>query len=174
MTKAQKGELDVLFANTGTGAFAPLDQISEEHFDRQFDVNLKGLLFTVQKALPLLQPGGSTVLNASIVFVCREVSAPSSRSNPIAFQASHWHGMLPVSSLRGHQQFAPYSRGHICDVRSRRTLSSANWVYPTLTTVSVDWPGHSAPRDKGQPSLVSTRSSRRPSKLRALYTFLDS
>lgn len=65
--KKQKGRLDIVFANAGTGAFAPLEQISEEHFDKQFNVNVKGLLFTVQKALPLLQPGGSIVLNASIV-----------------------------------------------------------------------------------------------------------
>jgi NAD(P)-dependent dehydrogenase (short-subunit alcohol dehydrogenase family) len=65
--KKQKGKLDIVFGNAGTGAFAPLGQISEEHFDKQFDVNVRGLLFTVQKALPLLQPGGSIVLNASIV-----------------------------------------------------------------------------------------------------------
>jgi NAD(P)-dependent dehydrogenase (short-subunit alcohol dehydrogenase family) len=65
--KKEKGKLDIVFANAGTGAFAPLEQISEEHFDKQFDVNVRGLLFTVQKALPLLQPGGSIVLNASIV-----------------------------------------------------------------------------------------------------------
>ena len=65
--KKHKGKLDIVFANAGTGAFAPLEQISEEHFDKQFNVNVKGLLFTVQKALPLLQPGGSIVLNASIV-----------------------------------------------------------------------------------------------------------
>ena len=64
--KQQKGKLDIVFANAGTGEFAPLGQISEEHFDKQFDVNVKGLLFTVQKALPLLQAGGSLVLNASI------------------------------------------------------------------------------------------------------------
>jgi NAD(P)-dependent dehydrogenase (short-subunit alcohol dehydrogenase family) len=57
----------IVFANAGTGALAPLGQISEEHFDKQFDVNVRGLLFAVQKALPLLQPGGSIVLNASIV-----------------------------------------------------------------------------------------------------------
>jgi NAD(P)-dependent dehydrogenase (short-subunit alcohol dehydrogenase family) len=65
--KEQKGSLDIVFANAGTGAFAPLGQISEEHFDKQFAVNVKGLLFTIQKALPLLRPGGSIVLNASIV-----------------------------------------------------------------------------------------------------------
>jgi NAD(P)-dependent dehydrogenase (short-subunit alcohol dehydrogenase family) len=67
--KEQKGKLDIVFANAGTGAFAPLEQVSEEHFDKQFDVNVRGTLFTVQKALPLLQPGGSIVLNASMVSI---------------------------------------------------------------------------------------------------------
>jgi NAD(P)-dependent dehydrogenase (short-subunit alcohol dehydrogenase family) len=67
LVRDQKGKLDIVFANAGTGEFAPLGQITEDHFNKQFDVNVKGLLFTVQKALPLLQPGGSIVLNASIV-----------------------------------------------------------------------------------------------------------
>lgn len=67
--KAQRGGLDILFANAGTGQFAPLGGITEEHFDKQFDLNVKGLLFTVQKALPLLRDGSSIVLNASIVSV---------------------------------------------------------------------------------------------------------
>jgi len=50
---------------TRRGEFAPLGQITEDHVDKQFNVNVKGLLFTVQKALPSLQPGGSIVLNAS-------------------------------------------------------------------------------------------------------------
>ena len=57
--KEQKGKLDVVFANAGTGEFAPLGQITETHFDKQFAVNVKGLLFTVQKALPLMRPGGA-------------------------------------------------------------------------------------------------------------------
>jgi NAD(P)-dependent dehydrogenase (short-subunit alcohol dehydrogenase family) len=65
--KREKGQLDVLFANAGTGAFAPLGAITEEHFDGIFDVNVKGTLFTVQKALPLLRDGGSVILSASIV-----------------------------------------------------------------------------------------------------------
>jgi NAD(P)-dependent dehydrogenase (short-subunit alcohol dehydrogenase family) len=65
--KARKGKLDIAFANAGTSEFAPLGQITEDQFDKQFNVNVKGLLFTVQKALPLLQPGASIVLNASIV-----------------------------------------------------------------------------------------------------------
>lgn len=64
--KEQKGVLDIIFANAGTGEFAPLGQITENHFDKQFNVNVRGLLFSVQKALPLMPPGGSIVLNASI------------------------------------------------------------------------------------------------------------
>lgn len=67
--KAQRGGLDILFANAGTGQFASLGEITEDHFDKQFDLNVKGLLFTVQKALPLLRDGSSIVLNASIVSV---------------------------------------------------------------------------------------------------------
>ena len=67
--KEQKGKVDVVFANAGIGEFAPLSQISEDHFDKQLNVNVKGLLFTVQKSLPLMQPGGSIVLNASTVSV---------------------------------------------------------------------------------------------------------
>ena len=65
--KREKGRLDVVFANAGSGSFAPLGAITEEHFDSTFDLNVKGLLFTVQKALPLMPDGGAVVLNASIV-----------------------------------------------------------------------------------------------------------
>src|ERR1700685_1002385 len=63
--KQQKGRLDILFANAGGGSLAPLGQITEEHFDETFNTNVRGLLFTVQKALPLMPPGSSIVLNAS-------------------------------------------------------------------------------------------------------------
>ena len=63
----EKGRIDVLFANAAAASFAPLGAISEEQFDREFGANVKGVLFTVQKALPLLVPGASVILNASIV-----------------------------------------------------------------------------------------------------------
>jgi len=58
-------QIDVVFANAGGGSFAPLGAITEEHFAATFDTNVKGVLFTVQKALPLLKDGGAIVLNAS-------------------------------------------------------------------------------------------------------------
>ena len=61
----EQGHLDVVFANAGGGEFAPLGAITEEHFDKTFNTNVKGLLFTVQKALPLLPEGASIILNAS-------------------------------------------------------------------------------------------------------------
>ncbi len=61
----QKRPIDVLFANAGGGEFAPLGAITEEHFDRTFAVNVKGVLFTVQKALPLLRDGSSIILTGS-------------------------------------------------------------------------------------------------------------
>jgi NAD(P)-dependent dehydrogenase (short-subunit alcohol dehydrogenase family) len=65
--KQQQGRLDVLFANAGVPALAPLGSITEDHFDKVFGINVKGLLFTVQKALPLFVDGGSIILNASIL-----------------------------------------------------------------------------------------------------------
>lgn len=67
--KEKKGHLDVLFANAGVGGFAPLGDITEEHFDQAFGINVRGTLFTVQKALPLMPAGSSVVLNASIVSI---------------------------------------------------------------------------------------------------------
>lgn len=65
----EKGHLDILFANAGGGELAPLGSITEEHFDKTFNTNVKGLLFTVQKALPLMPEGSSIILNASITSI---------------------------------------------------------------------------------------------------------
>ncbi len=64
--KAEKGRIDILFASAGTGQFAPIGEITEEQFDTTFGVNVRGTLFTVQKALPLFNDGGSIILNGSI------------------------------------------------------------------------------------------------------------
>jgi len=65
--KREKGRLDIVFANAGIAKYAPFGTITEEHFDSIFDINVKGVLFTVQKALPLLPDGASVILNASVV-----------------------------------------------------------------------------------------------------------
>jgi NAD(P)-dependent dehydrogenase (short-subunit alcohol dehydrogenase family) len=65
--KAEKGHIDVLFASAGYGEFnVPISSISEENYDKTFDTNVRGTLFTVQKALPLLRDGASVIMNGSI------------------------------------------------------------------------------------------------------------
>ena len=65
--KKERGKIDIVFANAGVARYAPIGTITEDFFDSIFDINVKGVLFTVQKALPLLRDGGSIILNASIV-----------------------------------------------------------------------------------------------------------
>src|SRR5260370_40020599 len=87
MVREKKGRIDVLFANAAGAEFALLGEITEEHFDKIFDANVKGLLFTVQKAIPMLPDGASIILNASIVastgnpaFSVYSASKPAARS----------------------------------------------------------------------------------------------
>ena len=65
--KREKGKLDILFANAGIAQYAPLGEISEDFYDSIFNINVKGMLFTVQKALPFLPDGASIILTASVV-----------------------------------------------------------------------------------------------------------
>ena len=67
--KKKKGKIDILFASAGEGSFASIEEVTEEHFDATFNTNVRGTLFTVQKALPLFQQGGSIILNGSIAGV---------------------------------------------------------------------------------------------------------
>src|ERR1700733_11066746 len=69
VVKEKHGHIDVLFANAGAGTIALLEVATEAHFDQTFDVNVKGLFFTVQKALPLFKDGGSIILNSSVANV---------------------------------------------------------------------------------------------------------
>lgn len=63
--KREKGKIDVLFASAGQGEFAKIGEVTEEHFDKTFNLNVRGTLFTVQKALPLFTDGGSIFMNGS-------------------------------------------------------------------------------------------------------------
>jgi NAD(P)-dependent dehydrogenase (short-subunit alcohol dehydrogenase family) len=65
-TVGKKGRLDIVFANAGFGEFASLGKITEQHFDSLFNTNVKGVLFTVQKSLPMLNDGGSIILTGSV------------------------------------------------------------------------------------------------------------
>src|SRR3982075_3901751 len=68
-TVKAEGRIDIVLANAGIAEFSPLGAITEEHFDKLFNINVKGTLFTVQKALPLLNDGGSIILNGSVASV---------------------------------------------------------------------------------------------------------
>jgi NAD(P)-dependent dehydrogenase (short-subunit alcohol dehydrogenase family) len=67
--KQEKGRVDALFANAGIGGYGTIGEITEDHFDKIFNTNVRGLLFSVQKALPLFRDGGSIILNASIASI---------------------------------------------------------------------------------------------------------
>jgi NAD(P)-dependent dehydrogenase (short-subunit alcohol dehydrogenase family) len=64
-----KGRIDIVFANAGVAEFVPFGSVTEDHFDKLFNINVRGTLFTVQKALPLLKDGGSIILNGSVASV---------------------------------------------------------------------------------------------------------
>ena len=69
VVKEKHGHIDVLFANAGAGTIAPLAVATEAHFDQTFDVNVKGLFFTVRKALPLFKDGGLIIVTSSVTNV---------------------------------------------------------------------------------------------------------
>jgi len=96
------GRLDVIFANAGLGSFVPVAQVTEEQFDREFAVNVKGLFFTVQKALPLLSDGASIILNSSIAaFKGMEgVSVYSATKAAVRSLARTWTTELKARKIR--------------------------------------------------------------------------
>jgi NAD(P)-dependent dehydrogenase (short-subunit alcohol dehydrogenase family) len=100
--RSAKGRIDVLFANAGLGALEPLGKISEESFDKVFDVNVKGTLFTVQKALPLMRSGGSIILTGSTTGVkgTQAFSVYSASKAAIRNFARSWALDLKGSGIR--------------------------------------------------------------------------
>ena len=64
-----KRRIDIIFANAGVGEFVAFGAVTEEHFDKIFNINVRGMLFTVQRALPLLNDGGSIILNGSVASI---------------------------------------------------------------------------------------------------------
>ena len=69
IVKESKGHVDIVFANAGFVEHQTIDEVTPEHFDKTFNINVRGVLFTVQKALPLMRKGGSIILTSSIVSV---------------------------------------------------------------------------------------------------------
>lgn len=118
----RKSHIDVLFANAGGGEFAPLGAITEAHFDKTFAINVKGTLFTVQKALPLMRDGGSIILTGS--------TAASTGS--------------PAFSVYGATKAAvrSFARNWILDLKDRRirvnVLSPGPIVTPGLNGLAAD------------------------------------
>ena len=102
--KRQKGRIDVLFANAGIGEFLPLGSITESHFDKTFSVNVKGLLFTVQKALPLFQHGGSIILTTGGSKAVEALSVYAATKSAIRSFARSWsvdlkHRRIQVNAI---------------------------------------------------------------------------
>jgi len=100
--KQEKGRLDVIFANAGVAKYAAFGTITEELFDSIFNINVNGLLFTVQKALPLLPDGASIILNASIVGVkgCRRTVSIAPPKRPFVSFARTWTTDLKSRRIR--------------------------------------------------------------------------
>jgi NAD(P)-dependent dehydrogenase (short-subunit alcohol dehydrogenase family) len=100
--KSKYGKFDVLFANAGVAAFIPTAEVTPEIFDNQFNTNVKGLYFTVAKALPLLNKGSSVVLTASIVASkgFNGSSVYSATKAAVRNFARSWTAEFPVSDVR--------------------------------------------------------------------------
>jgi len=102
IVKAEKGRVDILFANAGAGDLVPLGQITEQHYNTIFDLNVKGVLFTVQKLLPLMPEGASIILNASAACVkgMPATSAYSAAKAAVRSFARTWTSDLKDRKIR--------------------------------------------------------------------------
>jgi len=100
--KKEKGKIDILFASAGYGEFASIDSTTEEHFDKIFDLNVRGTVFTVQKALPLFSKGGSIIMNGSIASVkgFRNLGAYSASKASLRSFARTWTVDLKDRDIR--------------------------------------------------------------------------
>jgi NAD(P)-dependent dehydrogenase (short-subunit alcohol dehydrogenase family) len=100
--KTKYGRIDVLFANAGVAGFKPTSEVTPEYFDEQFNTNVKGLYFTVAKAIPLLNKGSSVVLTASVVASkgFAGSSVYSATKAAVRNFARSWTAEFPVSDIR--------------------------------------------------------------------------
>jgi NAD(P)-dependent dehydrogenase (short-subunit alcohol dehydrogenase family) len=96
------GKVDIIFANAGIGDFVPFGEVTEEQFDRVFDINVKGTFFTVQKLLPLIPDGGSVILNGSIASIkgIASFSVYSATKSALRSFARTWTADLKARKIR--------------------------------------------------------------------------
>src|SRR5712672_1369910 len=128
--KREKGKIDIVFANAGFAKFASLGKITEEHYDSLFNANVKGLLFTVQKALPLMPDGASIILNASIVSKkgTPEWSVYSSTKAAVRSFARTWTSDLKGRRIRVNAVSPGYT-----DTPPWRSIKAAEQVIRTIS-----------------------------------------
>lgn len=102
--KQKHGRVDIVFANAGVGELVPITEVTEQHFDKLFNVNVKGLLFTVQKALRLMPDGGSIILNASIASIkgIEAFSVYSATKAAVRSFARSWTNDLKARKIRAN------------------------------------------------------------------------
>jgi NAD(P)-dependent dehydrogenase (short-subunit alcohol dehydrogenase family) len=100
--KTEKGHIDVLYASAGMGDFAPLGQVTEESFDKQFDLNAKGTFFTVQKALPLIRDNGSIIMTGTIATIkgMENLSVYGASKAGLLVYAKVWTNELKARGIR--------------------------------------------------------------------------
>jgi NAD(P)-dependent dehydrogenase (short-subunit alcohol dehydrogenase family) len=150
--EARGGGLDILVANAGTGELVPLGEITPEHFDRTFDVNVKGALFTVQKGLPLMRAGGSIILTGSTT---GEMGTPSFS----VYSASK-------AAIRN------FARSWALDLKGTGIRVNVMSPGPTLTDLALDVVGREAFEALGATTPVGRLGD--PSEVGAVAAFLAS
>ena len=131
-SSGRRGKLDIVFANAGGAKFAPLGKITEEHYDALFNGNVKGLLFTVQKALPLLPDGASIILNASVVAskaIAPEWSVYSATKAAVRSFARTWTTDLKARRIRVNAVTPGYT-----DTPPRHSIEAAEERMKTISS----------------------------------------
>jgi len=136
----EKGRLDILFANAGISGHVPLGAITEEHFDTIFNVNVKGVVFTVQKALPLMRDGGSIILNGSIASTkgFPAFSVYSATKAAVRSLARTWTTDLKDRGIRVNA----ISPGPIDTPLTRETFSNPDDMRALVSTTTMGRLGH--------------------------------
>ncbi|GAY23777.1 MULTISPECIES: SDR family NAD(P)-dependent oxidoreductase [Sphingobium] len=150
--EARRGQLDIVVANAGTGELVPLGEITPEHYDRTFDVNVKGAIFTVQKALPLMRDGGAIILTGSTT---GEMGTPSFS----VYSASK----AAVRNL---------ARSWALDLKGTGIRVNVLSPGPTLTDLALDVVGREAFEALGEATPLGRLGD--PSEIAAAAAFLAS